>query len=138
MNEIEDSLGGSGFANANDGLEARIFRVMAVSVVVAATATALLAPWRVATGLLLGGALSLLNYRWLRTSIAALIERERPGKAVTANGVALHSQVLCHCGAGHSGLQAQRCFAARDYHWLVQFCRRFICGSFQAVLFHNR
>jgi hypothetical protein len=40
-----------------------------------------LAPWRVATGLMLGGTLSLLNYHWLRTSVAAVFnvsQTERP------------------------------------------------------------
>lgn len=86
MNEIEDNLGGSGFANANDSLETRIVRVMAVSVVVAATAAAVFAPWRVATGLLLGGALSLLNYRWLSSSIAALIQAHAVGRGAGAKG----------------------------------------------------
>jgi predicted branched-subunit amino acid permease len=31
-----------------------------------------MAPWRVTTGLLLGGALGVLNQHWLRTSVAAI------------------------------------------------------------------
>ncbi len=63
-----------------------MFRVMVASVVLAASVSALLAPWRVSTGLLLGGSLSLLNYRWLRTSIAALIEARVAGKSASARG----------------------------------------------------
>lgn len=49
----------------------RIFRVMTMVVVLVAAASILLAPWKIGAGLLLGGLLSLLNYHWLRTSIAA-------------------------------------------------------------------
>jgi hypothetical protein len=45
-------------------------------------AATVLAPWRVTLGLALGGGLSLLNYHWLRTSIAAVfsvdLARQRP------------------------------------------------------------
>ena len=41
---------------------------------------ALFAPWRITTGLLLGGALSLVNYSWLRTSVGAIIEANSSGK----------------------------------------------------------
>ncbi len=53
---------------------------MIASVVLAASVSALLAPWRVTTGLLLGGLLSLLNYRWMRASIAALVEARVAGR----------------------------------------------------------
>lgn len=53
-------------------MERRIFRDMCVAVAVAVVAGAALAPWRVTTGLLLGGVLSLLNHHWLRSSVAAV------------------------------------------------------------------
>ncbi len=53
------------------GMERRIFRLMCVTVACAVAVSLVLAPWRVTTGLLLGGALSLLNHHWLRTSVAA-------------------------------------------------------------------
>jgi hypothetical protein len=52
-------------------LERRILRAMCASVAVAVLLSAMLAPWRVTTGLLLGGALSIFNHHWLRTSVAA-------------------------------------------------------------------
>lgn len=52
-------------------IESRVLRTMGVSVFVAVALSAAFAPWRVTTGLLLGGALSLLSHHWLRTSIAA-------------------------------------------------------------------
>jgi hypothetical protein len=80
MKEIPDSIStGAIVANDDDGLEVRIRRVMVASVVLTVSVSALLAPWRVTTGLLLGGLLSLLNYYWLRTSIAALIEARVAG-----------------------------------------------------------
>ena len=52
-------------------LERRIFNVMAVAVTIAAIVSLPFAPWRITTGLLLGGALSLLNHYWLRSSTAS-------------------------------------------------------------------
>lgn len=50
------------------GIDGRIFRVMAVATAVAVMVSATLAPWRITTGLLLGGLLSLLNLSWLKRS----------------------------------------------------------------------
>ena len=59
-------------ARADDeALERRLTRSMCAAVAVAVCASALLAPWRVTAGLALGGVLSLVNHRWLRSSIAA-------------------------------------------------------------------
>lgn len=54
-------------------LESRIFRVMVVVVGLSAIVSAGLAPWRVTTGVALGGTLALINYHWLRTSVQALL-----------------------------------------------------------------
>lgn len=77
MNEIANSVPGE--LTRPDDLEARIFRAMLVAVAVAVIVSAIVAPWRVTTGLLLGGVLSLLNYRWLHGSVAALLEIQIPG-----------------------------------------------------------
>ena len=55
----------------NGGIEGRVFRTMAVSVALAVVASLPFAQWRVTTGLLLGGLLSLLNHHWLSSSTAA-------------------------------------------------------------------
>ena len=55
----------------NSGVEARIFRTMVFAVVIAGFGSLPFAPWRVTTGLLLGGVLSLLNHHWLSSSTAA-------------------------------------------------------------------
>ena len=56
------------------GLEARLLRSMIVSVAIAAGVCVFAAPWRVTSGLILGGALSILNFRWLHSSVAAIFQ----------------------------------------------------------------
>jgi ATP synthase I chain len=81
MSQTANSMSGEEFTRGADGaLEMRIFRVMIVTVAVAVIASAILAPWRVTSGLLLGGLLSLLNHHWLRSSIAAVFNIEQLGK----------------------------------------------------------
>jgi hypothetical protein len=53
-------------------LEARLFRGMIVSVIAAVSIATFVAPWPVVLGLVLGGTLALLNYHWLRLSVAAI------------------------------------------------------------------
>ena len=52
-------------------IDARVMRTMAIAVGFAVVLSSALAPWRVTTGLLLGGLLSLLSHHWMRSSIAA-------------------------------------------------------------------
>lgn len=77
MSETINSV--TGELTRPDDVEARIFRSMAVSVAVAVVVCAIVAPWRVTTGVLLGGGLSLLNYRWLHGSVVALLNVQIPG-----------------------------------------------------------
>ncbi len=58
-------------ADQDRGLQVRLLCTMAIAVLLAVIASLFLAPWRVTSGLLLGGLLSLLNYHWMRRSIAA-------------------------------------------------------------------
>jgi hypothetical protein len=87
MSQIANSVGGEEFAGeAGGALESRVFRVMIASVTVAVIASTFLAPWRVTTGLMLGGGLSLLNYHWLQSSVAAIFNvsgEQRPQVKVT-------------------------------------------------------
>jgi ATP synthase I chain len=72
MSRIADSASATLFCRDNEMLESRVFRAM-IAVVTATVLIALFAArWQVTTGLLLGGLLSLLNYHWLRTSMAAI------------------------------------------------------------------
>src|ERR1051325_1342741 len=59
-------------ADSPSALEKRILGAMVISVAIAAVLSAPFAPWRFTTGLILGGALSLLNYRWLHSSVGAI------------------------------------------------------------------
>jgi hypothetical protein len=70
MKESENKESGSASAAAN-GIDKRIFRAMAAAVALTVIISAPFAPWRITTGLLLGGSLSLLNHYWMRTSISA-------------------------------------------------------------------
>jgi hypothetical protein len=83
MSEIANSVSSEAFAGEADGaVESRIFRLMIAIVSLAVIAGAMLAPWRVTAGLALGGALSILNYHWLRSSIEAVLRIEGvPGNA---------------------------------------------------------
>lgn len=63
-------------------VEARIFRVMVLSVVLAVIGSAPFAPWRITAGLALGGILSLFNYHWLQSSVSGLISANASDKTV--------------------------------------------------------
>ena len=72
MKQIADNAGGAMLPNAaQDGISRRILRTMAVAVTLAVIISAPFAQWRITTGLLLGGVLSLLNHHWLSSSTAA-------------------------------------------------------------------
>jgi len=77
-------------------MERRIFRDMCVAAALAAVISALVAPWRVTAGLILGGALALLNHHWLRTSVAAVFGGAAPGRrpALGASRYVLRYAVL--------------------------------------------
>src|SRR5881628_430966 len=66
--------------NGGDELETRIFRSMIWAVLLAVIVATFLAPWRVTTGLMLGGFLSLVNYRWLHGTVAAVLKVQEAGK----------------------------------------------------------
>src|SRR5437016_1462277 len=83
MSQMADNVGGDRFASTDDdAIETRLFRLMTASVGIAVVASMIVTPWRITTGLIFGGVLSLLNYHWLRTSVAAVfnidIAAERP------------------------------------------------------------
>jgi len=72
MKQTPDNAGGALLGQMrSDGIDGRIFRTMAFAVALAVVASVPLAQWRVTTGLLLGGVLSLLNHYWLISSTTA-------------------------------------------------------------------
>src|SRR5881396_1453175 len=73
MSQVGNSMSSQVIATDDNGaLELRVFRLMMASVAVAVIVSTMLLPWRVTTGLMLGGLLSLLNFHWLQTSAAAV------------------------------------------------------------------
>lgn len=120
MSQIANSVGTEGLAReANGALELRVFRAMIASVGLAVIVSTMLQPWRVTTGLMLGGLLSLLNFHWLETSVAAVFnvgasERPRVGISryliryfvVAAAAFAAYELRLVSLGAMFAGLCA--------------------------------
>jgi hypothetical protein len=62
-----------------DPINTRVFRTMAVTTTLAVGVSAFIAPWRVTTGLLLGGVLALFSHSWLKNSAAAAIRLSTAG-----------------------------------------------------------
>jgi uncharacterized membrane protein YGL010W len=54
-------------------LETRVFRTMVVATALTVAIAAFIAPWRVTTGLLMGGLLALFSHSWLKNSAMAAI-----------------------------------------------------------------
>ncbi len=82
MSEIVDNVETGALAGREDArLERRLLRAMYVLIALAVVVSAAFAPWRVTTGLLLGGVLALFNHHWLRGSLAVVFgERTAGGK----------------------------------------------------------
>ena len=60
--------------SASNAINLRIFRSMLIATGLAVLVSAVIGPWRVTTGLLVGGLLALFSHRWLKSSAAAAIE----------------------------------------------------------------
>lgn len=74
MNESADNAREPEMAGEDpQAAERRIFRDTCITAVAAVAVSAFVAPWRVTTGLMLGGALGVFNQHWLRTSVAAVM-----------------------------------------------------------------
>jgi len=56
-----------------DSIHTSVFRTMAVTTALAVAISAFIAPWRVTSGLLVGGLLALFSHSWLKNSAAAAI-----------------------------------------------------------------
>lgn len=64
-----------------DSINTRVFRTMVVTTALAVAVSAFIAPWRVTTGLLVGGILALFSHSWLKNSAAAAIRLSAAGGA---------------------------------------------------------
>lgn len=72
MNETPDNANGTFFSLIRgSGIEGRIFRTMMFATGLAVIASLPFGKWRITTGLLVGGLLSLLNHHWLSSSTSA-------------------------------------------------------------------
>jgi hypothetical protein len=72
MKDIANNGGGTVLLSADhDGTNRRVLLSMGVAVAVAVVISAPLAHWRITSGLLLGGLLSLVNHHWLSSSTTA-------------------------------------------------------------------
>jgi hypothetical protein len=60
-------------------MESRVFRTMAIASALSVSVAAFIAPWRVTTGLLLGGVLALFSHHWLSNSAAAAVKLSATG-----------------------------------------------------------
>ena len=60
-------------------LESRVFRTMAIASALSVSVAAFIAPWRVTTGLLLGGVLGLFSHHWLKNSAKAAVKLSATG-----------------------------------------------------------
>jgi len=87
MAQVADTSEAVAMRERNNAVETRVWRSMIIAVAIAAVVSAAFAPWRVTTGLILGGLLSLLNYRWLHTSVVAILNvdftSQRPRASVS-------------------------------------------------------
>src|SRR2546422_11626243 len=82
MDRISDSADTKVSHHHESTVESRIFRAMAAMVLIAVVGALIVAPWRVVTGVMIGGALSLLDFHWLRTSMRAVFNEAIPGIGV--------------------------------------------------------
>jgi hypothetical protein len=60
--------------SSSNALNLRVFRTMAIATGVSVAVSAFIGPWRVTTGLLIGGLLALFSHHWLKNSAAAAIQ----------------------------------------------------------------
>jgi hypothetical protein len=63
----------------NKSLDKRVFYTMVVTTALAVSISAFISPWRVSSGLLVGGVLALFSHRWLKNSAAAAIRLSTEG-----------------------------------------------------------
>ena len=74
-----DSTNTTQIPASDPGLNTRVFRTMAIATALAVGVSAFIAPWRVTSGLLVGGLLALFSHSWLKNSAAAAIRLSTVG-----------------------------------------------------------
>ena len=76
------------------GIEGRVFRTMMFATGLAVIASLPFAKWRITTGLLVGGLLSLLNHYWLSSSTAAAFTVVLQGTDLRAANPTTRNQIV--------------------------------------------
>jgi ATP synthase I subunit len=79
MQDSNDTAQIPASAETDNGLNSRVFRTMAAATALAVVLAAFFAPWRITTGLLVGGLLALFSHSWLKNSAAAAIRLSTTG-----------------------------------------------------------
>jgi ATP synthase I chain len=85
MGQFADTSEPTAVREPDDAVERRLLHGMVISVAIAVVVSTAVAPWRVTTGLVLGGLLSLLNYRWLHSSVAEVLNVDLMSQRPRAN-----------------------------------------------------
>jgi len=137
MAQIAGNAVGNEFTQTyTDALNGRILRTMIVCVALAVTTGLAFAPWRFTLGLAVGGALSILNYYWLHSSVTALINLNTSGKRARARSSRYFLRYLA--GPGSFGcLSTESDFAAGNLRRTQLIRSGFDVRSFTRVLFLN-
>jgi hypothetical protein len=78
------------------GIEGRVFRTMMFATGLAVIASLPFAKWRITTGLLVGGLLSLLNHYWLSSSTAAAFSVVLQGTDLRAANQTKTNQIVAN------------------------------------------
>ena len=116
-------------------LEARMLRTMIVTVVAAVVISAIVAPWRVTTGLVLGGALSILNYRWLHSSVTAIINLNIASPAPRAHSIRYVLRYLIVAAAVFAAYQLNIVSLAATLVGLCSFVPALMLEAFRQFYF---
>lgn len=110
-------------------MERRIFYGMCAVVVLAVTVSAPFAAWRTTSGLLLGGCLSLMNYRWLRASIGSALSADGSGGKFGVARYALRYLIVAAAIAASQLLDVASLIAT-----LVGLCAFVVAALFEAFM----
>lgn len=136
MSRIADTQTGDDVTSRDaNALEARMLRTMIVTVVAAVAISAIVAPWRVTTGLLLGGALSILNYRWLHSSARAIIKLNIGSPAPSSHSIRYVLRYVLIAAAVFAAYQLNLVSLAATIVGLCSFVPALMCEAFRQFYF---
>jgi hypothetical protein len=136
MSQIADSVTGDLATSRDAGaLEKRLLRTMIVIGAAAVVVAPFVAPWRVTTGLLLGGSLSILNYRWLHSSAAAIINLNIGSPAPSARSLRYVLRYLIVAAVVFAAYQLRLVSLPATLAGLSSFVPALMCEAFRQFYF---